>query len=85
MLGWRTIYFSSPKRAREYFKQEIPTIEPPKAAALILRLPLRCTLGGSAAELYSEGPKAVKPEGVLLCALSIGEVRSALAQPVDKR
>ena len=64
--------------------QNFPTCAPQRAAAQILCVVARCTQGRSVAEPYSDGPQAMKSEGVSFGALCVAQAHSVLADCDDK-
>ena len=87
VLGCETKNCSSASQAHEYFKQQVPTSAPAKAAASMLRAMARCTIGCAMAVPYTEGQDVgnVKTEGLSLGALSAAVAREALGTSADKR
>ena len=87
VLGCGTKNCSSASQAHEYLKQQFPTSQPARAAALLLRAVSRCTMGCDMAAPYTEGQDvgSVNTEGVSLGALSASAAREALGTSGDKR
>ena len=87
VLGCGKKNCSSASQAHEHFKQQVPTSQPARAAASLLRAMARCTMGCDMAAPYTEGQDvgSVKTEGVSLGALSASAAREALGTSGDKR